>query len=335
MKVNDMPQTLLSVVMPIGPRVDELQSLVEEYSAVLNDARIQYEFIVVLDGPNEELEAPLHALRDRVSGFKIIEFSRSFGESVALMAGFRESSGDRILTLPSYWQVAPSQLTKLIESAGDDDEVLISVRTPRMGSGFDRFRREAFHRLIRLITGQNYRDLGCGVRLINRTVVDEITLYGDQHRFLPILANRQGFKVREVELEQSPKDKFRGRYRLREYLHRFLDILTVFFLVRFTKKPLRFFGSVGSITAGVGAVFVVILVFQRLMFGMSLAERPALLLASLMIVLGVQLFALGLLGELVIFSHAGEKKEYAIRSIVTAASENETPEHPARKAIGQ
>ena len=333
--MNDMSQTLLSVVMPVGPRVDDLQTLIGSYAEALDGAAIRYEFIVVLDGPNEELREPLRALAESISGFKVIEFSRAFGESVALMTGFRESTGDVILTLPPYWQVAPSELTRLIESATDEDEVLISVRWPRMGSGFDRFRREAFHKLLRVITGQSYRDLGCGVRLIKRAVVDEISLYGDQHRFLPILAHRRGFNVREIELAQSPKDKFRGRYRLREYLHRFLDILTVFFLVRFTKKPLRFFGSVGSITAGIGAVFVVVLVFQRLFYGMALADRPALLLASLMIVLGVQLFALGLLGELIIFSHAGDTKEYAIRSVVTASSDDEPAEQPRPKAMGQ
>ena len=175
-----------------------------------------------------------------------------------------------------------------------------------------------FHGILKFITGQSYRDLGCGVRLLTREVVNEVPLYGDQHRFLPMLALRRGFNVREVELAQSPKDVFRGRYRLREYLHRVLDILTVFFLVRFTKKPLRFFGSIGFLTAGFGSIFVLVLITQRLFFGMPLADRPALLLASLLIVLGVQLFGLGLLGELIIYSNAGESKEYTVRSIVSS-----------------
>jgi hypothetical protein len=170
--------------------------------------------------------------------------------------------------------------------------------------------------MLKLITGINYRDLGCGVRLLKRTVAQEILLYGDQYRFLPVLATRRGFRVREVELAQSPADRFRGRYRIRDYLHGLLNVMTVFFLVRFTKKPLRFFGSIGFLTAGLGGIFVLILIVQRLFFGMALADRPALLLGSLLIVLGAQLFALGLLGELVIFSHASESKEYAIRSIV-------------------
>jgi hypothetical protein len=194
--------------------------------------------------------------------------------------------------------------------------MLIVVRRQRVGSAFERIRRRLFHGILKGITGHSYRDLGCGVRLLKRAVAEEITLYGDQHRFLPVLAERRGFNVREVELAQSPNDQFRGRYRLREYLHRILDIMTVFFLVRFTKKPLRFFGSIGFLTAGFGAIVVLLLVTQRLFYGMPLADRPALLLGSLLVVLGVQLFALGLLGELIIFSHAADSKEYAIRSIV-------------------
>jgi hypothetical protein len=158
------------------------------------------------------------------------------------------------------------------------------------------------------------------VRLFSRAVAHEVPLYGDQHRFLPALASRRGFRVREIELRQSPKDRFHGHYRLREYLHRFLDVLTVFFLVRFTKKPLRFFGTIGFIAAGIGGVATAILVFQKLFFGQALAGRPALLLASLLVVLGVQTFALGLIGELIIFTHATGMKEYTIRRVIQAAS---------------
>ncbi len=144
----------------------------------------------------------------------------------------------------------------------------------------------------------------------------EVSVYGDQHRFLPVLARRQGFRVKELDVAQSPKDQFRGAYRSREYLHRILDIFTVFFLVRFTKKPLRFFGMIGTITFTVGGLITLYLVIERLFLGKALAERPALLLSSLLVVLGVQIFALGLIGELIIFTHAKQMKEYTIDEII-------------------
>jgi glycosyltransferase involved in cell wall biosynthesis len=306
------------VIIPVGSRADDLPTLIGDYAEALNNAAINFELIVVLDGAKDALVEPLRHLGASSDWLKVIQFTREFGESVALMAGFREARGDVFLTLPAYWQVNPSDIPTLIDSVTEDDDMLVAVRWPRAGSAFERIRRSSFHGILKFITGQSYRDLGCGVRLFTRSVTEEVPLYGDQHRFLPVLAQRRGFNVREIELAQSSKDFFHGRYRLREYLHRILDIMTVFFLVRFTNKPLRFFGSIGFLTAGFGGIFVLLLVTQRLFYGMPLADRPALLLGSLLIVLGVQLFALGLLGELIIFSHAGESKEYAIRSIVSS-----------------
>jgi hypothetical protein len=147
-------------------------------------------------------------------------------------------------------------------------------------------------------------------------VLTEISLYGDQHYFLALLADRQGFRVKEVDVRQSPKDRFMGRYRSREYVHRLLDIVTVFFLVRFTKKPLRFFGMIGASTFGVGALFVLYLITDKLVFHHALADRPALLLSSLLVVLGLQVFALGLLGELIIFTHAKGIKDYQVDEVI-------------------
>lgn len=170
--------------------------------------------------------------------------------------------------------------------------------------------------MIGSVTGQRFNDLGCGARAMRRRVLEEITLYGDQHRFLPVLANRQGFRVVEVDLRQSSSDRYAGGYPFRDYVRRMLDIFTVFFLVRFTKKPLRFFGMVGASTFAIGALLVTWLAIDRLVFGHPLADRPALLLSSLLAVLGMQLFALGLLGELIIFTHARDIKDYQIDEVI-------------------
>lgn len=307
---------LYSVIIPVGSRVDDLTVLIDEYAEALKSAAVRFEVIVVLDGQKEKLIDSLCELASTCEWLHILQFSREFGESAALMAGFGEARGEVLITLPAYWQVEPSEVAAMVQEHDENDDLLIAVRWPRVGSFFERIRRRIFHGMLKLITGLDYRDLGCGVRLLRREIAREVPLYGDQYRFLPVLAVRRGFRVREVELAQSKKDVFEGRYRLREYLHGILNVMTVFFLVRFTKKPLRFFGSVGFIAAAFGSLFVFVLVLQRLFYGVPLADRPALLLGSLLIVLGVQLFALGLLGELIIFSHAGQSKEYAIRTIV-------------------
>ena len=176
-------------------------------------------------------------------------------------------------------------------------------------------RRDVFHKLI-ATGGQHFNDLGCGARAMKRRVLEEISLYGDQHRFLPVLASRQGFRTVEIDVAQSPLDRYDRRYPMRDYFHRVLDIFTVFFLVRFTKKPLRFFGMVGASTFVIGALLVAWLAIDRLVFLHPLADRPALLLSSLLVVLGMQLFALGLLGELIIFTHARDIKDYQIDEVI-------------------
>lgn len=307
----------ISAIMPVGARRDDVPTLLDEYAGSLQQVGVSFEIIVVFDGSSAELPAQLAQLTASRRWLRLVELSRDFGESAALTAGFDAARGRSILTLPAYYQVVPAELGKLI-AAGRETDMAIAVRWPRAGSELEGWRRNAFHGLLGFITGQRYRDLGCGVRLLKREIADEIPLYGERHRFYPTLARSRGFEVREVEVAQSPNDAYRGRYRLREYLHRLLDILTLFFLVRFTKKPLRFFGTIGFIVGALGVLFLAVLIVQRLFFDIGLADRPALLLSSLMLVLGVQIFALGLIGELIIFTHARDLKEYAVRRVISA-----------------
>jgi glycosyltransferase involved in cell wall biosynthesis len=308
-----------SAVIPVGPRADDLEVLVREYNSAFESTGNPYEIIVVLDAQGGRWLEPLTRLCAEIDCLRVIELSREFGESSALAAGFDAARGETLVTLPAYYQIDPEEIPKLLVEDHDGYDMLVAVR-PRSGASFDKIRRRAFHALFRFTSGMHFQDLGCGVRRLKREIAEEIPLYGEQHRFFPALARRRGFRVNEVVLKQSSKDMFRGRYRIREYLHRFLDILTVFFLVRFTKKPLRFFGTVGFIAASIGGVFTSVLIVQRLFFDMPLADRPALLLGSLMVVLGVQTFALGLIGELIIFTHARDMKEYTIRRVIQSDS---------------
>ena len=305
----------ISAIVPLGQRYHDGQGLYHAYKSGLQASGRAYELIYVLDGNFPQVFEQLRALQNDGEQLKIIKLAKQFGEATALTAGFNNSSGQVILTLPAYYQVEPSEIPKILDGLGGHDMV-IGRRWPRAGSRFEKLRRHVFHWLLKSFTGSSFRDLGCGVRAFKRQVMVEIPVYGDQHRFLPVLASRQGFRVKELDVKQSPKDYFRGSYRPREYLHRILDIITVFFLVRFTKKPLRFFGMIGTATFAVGSIVTLYLVIERLFFGKALTERPALLLSSLLVVLGVQIFALGLIGELIIFTHAKDIKEYTIDEII-------------------
>jgi glycosyltransferase involved in cell wall biosynthesis len=329
---NETVDPAVSVIVPVGNRhAQDVTALLAEYRTGLEALGEPYELIIVIDGPRPEVAGNLQRLlgppgetEGHQCNVTLISLTRRFGEATALMAGFQRARGKIIVTLPAYYQIQGAEVAKLVRGLESSD-LAVGRRWPRAGGRFEVLRRNAFHRLIASVTGLRFNDLGCGARAMKRRVLEEISLYGDQHRFLPVLANRQGFRVTEVDVAQSPRDRYEGVYPVRDYVRRALDIFTVFFLVRFTKRPLRFFGMLGASTFAIGAILVIYLAIDRLVFRHPLADRPALLLSSLLVVLGMQLFALGLLGELIIFTHARDIKDYQIDEVVRYPSEAPAP----------
>jgi glycosyltransferase involved in cell wall biosynthesis len=312
----------ISAIVPVGERHSPIAELHAEYRRGIERIGATAEFIYVIDGPRPDVAADLEVLRRSGERITVLQLSRAFGESTALMAGFEYTSGAIVLTLPAYFQIEGDEIPRLV-AALDSADVIVGQRRPRAGGAFEIARRAAFHGLVNWMTRLNLHDLGCSARAMKRRVLEEISLYGDQHRLLPALADRQGFKVVEIDVRQSPKDRYEGGYRTREYLHRLLDVFAVFFLVRFTKKPLRFFGMAGATMLVIGTLLVTYLVVARLVFQQGLADRPALILSSLLVVLGLQLVALGLLGELMIFTHARGMKDYQVDRVIEFPSDEQ------------
>jgi glycosyltransferase involved in cell wall biosynthesis len=317
MTLNDM-QTIVSVIVPVGDRQTPIDDLYTEYKSGLRSLGTSYEVIFVLDGPHPAAEGALLQLAERGEPITIVSLTRSFGEATALMIGFEHAAGSIIVTLPAYLQVEGSEIGKLVAALGEAD-IVVGYREPRASKWFQTLRQRVFHGLLRFVTRLSFRDLGCNARALKRKVLEEVHLYGDQQRFLPLLVERQGFRVRQMALRQSKDDRHDEMYRPQSYTRGLLDIFNVFFLVRFTKKPLRFFGMIGVATFSLGILELMYLIFQRIYFHNPLADRPALLLASLLIVLGMQMFALGLLGELIIFTHAGSSKDYKVDRVIQYA----------------
>jgi glycosyltransferase involved in cell wall biosynthesis len=306
----------LSAIVPVTQRTKDVAELATEYIAALDATHKSFEILFIIDGDKPSVFDSLQELAAADTRVRLIKFAKAFGEATAVSAGFRLSKGQVIVTLPAYYQVEPASVPSLVDALADCD-MAVAHRSPRRHkSAFEVQRRRLFHWLIRVSSGESFSDLGCAARAFKRKILEEIPLYGEQHSFLPVLASKKGFRVKEIAVAQSSRDWFEGRYGAKSYLHRILDIFSVVFLVRFTKKPIRFFGMIGSITFVFGGLVVFSVVAQRLLFGIPLANRPILLVGSLLTVLGLQIFALGLLGELIIFTHAREIKEYTIEEIV-------------------
>jgi glycosyltransferase involved in cell wall biosynthesis len=305
----------LSAIVPVCDLKEEEGRLAREYLDVLRTLGKKFELVFVLDGEHPKFREGLERLAASEPEVRIIQLTRNFGEATALTAGLEHTTGEIVVTLPAFEQVESGEIPRIVERTEKYDVAVGRRRRKDTDGNPGGIRRKIFHGLVRFVTGYGFHDLGCGMRALRRSVTDEIPLYGDLYRFIALLAARRGFRVTEVDVTES-RVSHHGGYSARIYVARLLDILSIVFLVRFTKKPLRFFGMIGGGMFAVGSLFVSYLVVERLFFGVALADRPALLLSSLLVVLGLQLFALGLLGELIIFTHARDMKEYTIDKTV-------------------
>jgi glycosyltransferase involved in cell wall biosynthesis len=308
----------VSVVVPVVERADDLVTLYRTYSDELDARGEEHEFVFVFDGGFTP-PAELSALSQERDNLRLLRFARAFGETAALRLGIERSRGDVILTLPAYFQVKPEALPTLLGALNEETDLVVASRSPRIDSWLNRLQTLAFNRMIAGVTDRPFHDIACGVRVIRRAAAEGLPLYGDLHRFIPALALREGYRVREVAVPQHPSNARTRLYGPGVYLRRLLDIATFFFLAKFTEKPLRFFGLVGSGFFFAGAVTSLVLLLNRIE-GQGIANRPLLLLAVLLLALGVQLMGLGLIGEIIVHLRAPHRRAYRVRERTHSAS---------------
>jgi glycosyltransferase involved in cell wall biosynthesis len=315
----DIPEQVcgISVIIPITERYDDLRELYLQMADVLTNLERSVEFIFIVDGPKfEDAYAQLCAMKETDREIRIIRFRRAFGEAAALAVGFEHARGETIITLSPYFQVEPHELLKMMAKLEAGADLVISHRYPRIDSILNRTQSYVFHWLIRRLTGLKFHDLSCGMRIMKREVAKELELYGDLHRFIPILAWRLGCNVVEVDVKQSQKDRGLRVVGIGIYIRRLLDILTVFFVTKFTKKPLRFFGLISFFMFAIGFFICLYLSIMKIMISIPLADRPLLIFGTLLMVIGIQIGSIGLVGEIVIFTHARQMDDYKVEKIL-------------------
>ena len=319
MKTSTTPEpaaVAVSVIVPVVERCDDLHELYRAHAEILKDTHRSFEFIFVLDGGFEQAAAKLEPLVALGESIRIVTLPRVFGEATALMVGFELAQGELLLILPSYYHVRPEGIEHVLKKIDDAYDLVVARRFPRVDPWMNRLQTWGVNFLTRCLTGVELHDVCCGLKGVRKQVVREIHLYGDLHLFFPILAYHKGFRVAEVNVPQHPSDSRTRLYWPGLYLKRCLDVLTLVFLFRFTKKPMRFFGLIGAGLFGVGSLISLGLAVQKIFLGAALANRPLLILGVLLMVLGVQTGSIGLLGEIIIFTHARRMKDYTIEKVL-------------------
>lgn len=307
----------ISVIVPVVERYDDLRKLYSEFSSALDKLDKSYEFIFVVDEGCHKVIEDLKKLKSIKPDIQIIKLAKNFGESIALTIGAENAHGRYLFTLASYFQVEPECVSTIWNELHNGYDLVLARRYPRIDSIINRIQSFIFHWLIRKMTSTGFHDISCGLRGMKRKVFEDINLYGDLHRFIPILADKYGFKIKEINAKQREEDTTIRLVRTGAYVRRLLDMLTVFFITKFTMKPLRFFGLIGMGLFGVGGIVCGYLALYRLLGFGGIADRPLLLLGVILMVLGVQTLSIGLIGEIIIFTHAREIKEYTIEEYLS------------------
>jgi glycosyltransferase involved in cell wall biosynthesis len=305
----------VSAVLALSDDCPDLDEIVRQYGAEFAARGMAYEFVLVLDGLGDQ---KTDRLRDRIPPghpVRLVHFNQSFGEERSLASGYREARGRFVVSLPAYLQLDPGDIHQVLDSLRDDLDVVVGWRVPRVDPWMNRVQSWAYNKAMSAFTGVPLHDLNCGLVGMRRAIIDEVLVEGNVSRFLPVLANRQGFRVGEVRLRHLRERGRQGFFGVGVYVRRILDVVALLFLTRFTRKPLRFFGSAGGIAVLLGLLVCGYLILDAWLGWShvgSLRNSAALVFGVALVVIGVQTFAIGLVGEIIIFTTARQVREYTV-----------------------
>ena len=305
-----------SVIIPLGPRVEDLDEICRSLRRVLTPVVRDYEVIVIDEATGPQTRAKTRELTRRYPEVRLIRLQRHVGESTVLAIGTQSARGELLITVDPYLHVSLDELPRLLAPLRDGVELVCAWRFPRLEQGLSRLASDGFNAAARWLTKVPVHDLNCRTRAMRREVFQDLPVYGDLHRFLPIFAARRGYAWCEIKVPQQPGKREIGALDLRSYVGRAFDLLTLAFLTRFVKRPLHFFGLIGLSSIAAGAGLSLYLAYVRLALHESIGHRPLLLLAVLLIVVGIQVGSIGLLGELMVFTHARDRKDYVVEETV-------------------
>jgi glycosyltransferase involved in cell wall biosynthesis len=309
----------LSVVIPIRDEAESLEDLHRELSATLNAWARTYEIIFIDDGSTDGSFAILSRLQAADPQVRVIRFRRNFGQTAAFAAGFEYARGRFIVTSDGDLQNDPRDIPAMVEELERGADVVCGWRKDRKDAFLSRrLPSMTANALISMVTGVRLHDYGCSLKAFNADIVKGMRLYGEMHRFLPAMASEHTSRITERIVNHRPRKFGRSKYGIGRTIRVVLDLLTVKFLVSYATRPLHVFGMLGGAMALLGLLISTWLAYWRLFGGMSLANRPLLLLGIVLIFTGVQLVTVGLLAEMLArtYHESQNKPTYSVEQIL-------------------
>jgi glycosyltransferase involved in cell wall biosynthesis len=288
----------ISVVVPIFNEQDSLAELYARLREVLAALERSYEIIFVDDGSTDGSIPMLHAIQSSDANIVIVELRRNFGKATALQAGFQIAQGDIIITLDGDLQDDPNEIPRFLEMLEEGFDLVSGWKKDRRDPITKTLPSRAWNFITALLTGIPLRDFNCGFKAYRRQVVEKLDLYGELHRYIPVLAHAKGFRVGEIPVRHHPRRHGESKYSFERFRRGAFDLLTVLFLSRFQRRPLHLFGLLGLVFTLVGLVIDSYLTVLWLMGERPIGDRPLLALGTLLITIGIQVLTFGLMAEM-------------------------------------
>lgn len=289
---------MISVVIPFFNEEENVQPLYSELAAVLKGLKEGYEILFVDDGSTDKTFARLSEIKKKDNNVKVLRLRKHLGKSFALSVAFQNAKGETVIQMDGDLQDDPAEIPKFLEALKGSD-LVVGWKFPRKDKFGKRFASKIFNSLACMMFGMKLHDINCGFKAYRKAVIENIKLYGELHRYVPMLASDKGFSVSEVKVNHRPRAHGKTKYGVFRLPKGFFDLLTVKFLTSYSSSPLYFFGTIGMLFMLVGFVPAVYLVLERLK-GLAIGNRPLLLFSVFSMLLGIQIITLGILGELVV-----------------------------------
>ena len=329
-----MTAPVVSVVVAIAGPDAHPSTVVDGFGKALVSAGYGCEFVVVLDGPASRYDQELRDLGARWP-LRIVQLEGGgLGESIALSAGVAKATGDLVVNVPPYLQIEPDDVLLVVKALEAGADCVATWRHSRIDPWLNQLQSRFFNWCLRLIMNMPFHDLNSGTRGFRRQVLEEVAVYGELYRFLPVLARRQGFRVVEVRVRHREEKGRAGFYGLGVYLRRLLDILAITFLTRFTQRPLRFFGYLGFAAMAIGAPLALWYLWSKFEHNESLSDKPGFVIGVILAAFGVQFVGLGVIGEIIIFTQAPNLHDYKVENLVEGGAEQAEHVFPPAAPIG-
>jgi|TARA_B110000263_G_scaffold12246_1_gene10329 glycosyltransferase involved in cell wall biosynthesis len=301
----------ISVIIPVYNEVESINELYNQLTKALEDY-IPYEIIFIDDGSSDDSAEIIKKICELNNSTNLIQFQRNYGKSAALAEGFKYANGNYIVTMDADLQDDPSEIKNLVNKLEEGFDLVSGWKKDRKDPLSKRLPSKLFNFVTRLFTGVHIHDFNCGLKIYRKAVVKTLELYGGRHRYIPAMAGQKKFKVTEIIVNHRPRIYGETKYGGSRLFHGLFDLISILFLSKYTQSPMYFFGKIGLITFLTGFGIEIYVLYLKYMIGDPFAKHIALLmLGILIIVIGIQFFSIGLIGEMI--ANSNQDKESRVK----------------------